>query len=380
MKIAIVTEYFYPTLGGITENIYHFSRELLRRGHDFRIITGFGGDPGDIDPEVKSRTIFVGKSVPIFFNGSCGRYTAGFGLTKKIRNIFREERFDIVHVHSPMFPTLPAIANIQASAPIVATFHTCTGGDLFYYRMYGGRTQKLADRMAGRIAVSECCARENRRYFDGRFDVIPNGVDVGWWQNAQKIKKYDDGRTNILFLGRPDKRNGLDTLIAAFRQVHAKYPDTRLLVVGDGPLRFHFEKIVSDEIRNAVEFTGASNGTRPSFLASADIFCFTPAIASFGVTILEGMSAGKAIVASDIEAFRSLVKNNESALLVPPKNANAMAAAIVKLVEDKYLRERLGRAAFSAVQMYDWSHVAKAQIDYYNEILGPETRDPRRET
>lgn len=371
MKIGIVTEYFYPTLGGITENIYHFSKELLRLGHDFRIITGAGNEPGEIDPEVRRRMLFVGRSIPVFFNGSCGRATVGTGLTRKMRELFARERFDIIHAHSPIFPTLPMIANLQADAPVVGTFHTCTGRDLIYYRAYRRQAQNLIDRMAGRIAVSECCARENNSFFKGHFDVIPNGVDVCWWSDeTRKMERFDDGTVNVLFLGRPDSRNGLDTLIRAFAHVHRARPATRLIVVGDGPLRFHFERQVPDEVRKAVFFEGAAQDLRPGYLATADIFCFLPSIASFGVTILEGMSAGKAMIASDIEAFRDLVKHDESALLCPPGDEDALFAAILRLVDDAPLRARLGLSARARVGRYDWPRVAAQHIEYYNRILG----------
>ncbi|MFA4875448.1 MAG: glycosyltransferase family 4 protein, partial [bacterium] len=202
------------------------------------------------------------------------------------------------------------------------------------------------------------------------FDVIPNGVDVEWWvKDVKPIERYEDGIFNLLFLGRPDTRNGLDTLIHAFARAHRKYPRTRLIVVGDGPLRFYFERLVPHDLKHAVVFEGAAHNERPRFLASAHAFCFTPTIASFGITILEGMSAGKAIIASDIEAFRALVTHEESALLVPPKDESALAAAIERLIEDEELRVRLAATAAMRVEHYDWKRIAELQIEYYQKIL-----------
>ncbi len=369
MKIGIVTEYFYPTLGGITENIYHFSRELLRAGHDFRIITGKAETPRNVEAEILERLIPVGRSTQVFFNGSCGRISLGFGMARRMREVLSSERFDLLHAHSPIFPTLPILANMHANAPVVGTFHTCMGDDL-YYHLYRGRCTSLLGRMAGRIAVSDCCARENRAHFELPFDVIPNGVDVGWWtRDARPIERFRDGTFNLLFLGRPDTRNGLDTLIRAFSRVHREHPRTRLIVVGDGPLRFYFQRLVPSWLRPAVHFEGAADGSRPHYLATADAFCFTPTIASFGITILEGMSAGKAIIATDIEAFRSLVSHGESALLVPPADEPALAAAITRLVVDEPLRRRLGANAAARAPRFDWKRVAEEQIAYYHRIL-----------
>lgn len=369
MKIGIVTEYFYPTLGGIGENVYHFSKELLKHGHDFRIITGFRGEPKNIDKNILQKIIFVGRNIPVFFNGSCGRLTLSFDLSKKIREIFRREKFDLIHLHSPLFPTLPVLANLQSDMPTIGTFHTCMNNGI-YYKLYQGKLQKIMDRLSKKIAVSECCARENQNFFDANFTVIPNGVDVKWWsENAKKIDRFNDGRINILFIGRPDTRNGLDTLIFSFTKVHKKHPNTRLIVVGDGPLLYYFKKLVPRYLERNIIFEGESFTTRPDYMASADIFCFTPTIASFGVTILEGMSAGKAMVASDIAAFRALVTHNESALLVTPKNEDEHEMAICRLIEDKNLRTSLGEKAFSLVSKYDWKNVAQTHIECYEQVL-----------
>lgn len=368
MKIGIFTEYFFPTLGGITENIYHFSRELLRHGHDFRIVTGFRGMPTSIDEEVKKRMLFIGRNIPIFFNGSCGRITMGMNLSKKTDEVLARERFDIISTHSPVFPTLPFIAVTRANAPVVGTFHTCTDNRI-YYALYRKKVNELLARMAGRIAVSKCCALENESQFDAKFDVIPNGVDVDFWRNAEPFERFRDGKINILFLGRPDTRNGLDVLIAAFAKVHKKFRDTRLIVVGDGPLLFHFKSLVPRDCADAVAFEGAASILRPRYAASADIFCFTPTIASFGITILEGMSAGRAMIASDIEAFRALLAHGKSAILVPPTCESALAAALERFIANKDLREKFGQKAFQNAAMYDWKNVALKQIEYYNAVL-----------
>jgi phosphatidylinositol alpha-mannosyltransferase len=380
VKIGIVTEYFYPTLGGITENIYHFALNLLRRGHKFKIITGRGKSPEGIDPRVLSKIIYVGKSVPTFFNGSCGRVSVGVGLCKKMSKIFERERFDIIHLHSPMYPTLTYIANMRANAPLVATYHTCTDNTLLYSLAHVP-LRNMAQRIAGHIAVSETCAADNRRFFDLNFDIIPNGVDVKWWAEGRRsIKKFDDGKINILFLGRPDSRNGLETLISAFEIIHENFPKTRLIVVGDGPLGFYFKSLVPDSLKDSVFFEGKATDKRRDYLAMADIMCFTPDIASFGVTILEGMSAGKAIIASDIPAFRGLVTDGESALLVKPRDVGRLASAITRLLKDEELRASIAATAAMRVERYDWKRVTQLHLEYYDDILRRTGRQPKSET
>lgn len=377
MKIGIVTEYFYPTLGGITENIYHLCRELLARGHDFRIITGkvkvgAGFSPRiaqaeacgyHIDKEIDKRIIYIGKSIPVFFNGSQGKVSFAFKMSSVIEEIFEVERFDVIHIHSPLFPTLSMISNLRANAPIVGTFHTCLNGGSAYYRIFEKRLRMLLDRMSTRIAVSRTCAEENKFYTGLDFDVIPNGVDVNWWEREER---KPDGLINIAFMGRPDIRNGLDKLIEAFKIVNKKYSNTRLLVIGDGPLMFMFKKMVGDF---PITFHGAANETRPDLLQNADIFVFAPLVASFGITILEGMSAKKAIIASDIPAFRELLVHNKDALLIDPNSSDQIAKAIERLVIAPKIRVDLAESAHQKVWRYDWKNVAGEYLECYKAVI-----------
>ncbi len=368
MKVGIVTEYFYPTLGGITENVFHMASKLIAQGVDVRIITGKKGGQPCPDKEIASRVINIGHSVPTFFNGSCGVVTVGFGLSRKMRNMLAVENFDLLHLHSPIFPTLPPIANMRFDGPMAATYHTCTNNTLLY-RFFKPHIQRLIDRIDLNIAVSNLCAEENRRFFDADFKVIPNGVDVEWWACGKKIPKFDDGKINVVFLGRPDERNGLDKLITAFARLRRKMKNIRLIVVGDGPLAFFFQNLVPNDVREDVFFEGPSVDRRRDYLKTAHIMCFCPSIASFGITILEGMSAGKALIASDIGPFRELVTNEESALLVDPGDVHAIESAIQRLALSEELREKLGATASERVLHYDWNRVVKLQMEMYKSII-----------
>ncbi|NLD27846.1 MAG: glycosyltransferase family 4 protein [Myxococcales bacterium] len=369
MKIGIVTEYFFPTIGGITENVHHTAMELLRRGHEIRLITGGTSESRGVGQEISDRIIHIGKSIPTFFNGSCGRISTGFDLSKRMRGILEAEQFDILHLHSPHFPTLPLIAAMQSSCPMVGTFHTCMNVKPLYM-WYVKKIRPVVDRLDGKIAVSKICAEESAQYVGGPFEIIPNGVDVGWWKNgAKKIGKFDDGKINILFIGRPDTRNGLDILIRAFSNIHRRFRKTRLIVVGDGPLLFYFKSLVPDKISDSVFFEGSALEARRDYMKSSHIMCFTPEIASFGITILEGMSAGMPLIASDIEPFAELVTNEESALLINPKSVDEMEHALARLINDDELRTSLGAWASRRVDRYDWKRVTDMHLEYYSRIL-----------
>src|SRR5512147_797938 len=126
-RVAIVTEYYYPHLGGICEHVHFFAREARRKGWHVDIITSNmrGASP---EPHV----IRLGRSVVLYANGSLGRITAGWRLRQQVREALRRGRYDLVHAHTPLAPTLPLLAVDEAECPVVGTFHTQFGRQVGY--------------------------------------------------------------------------------------------------------------------------------------------------------------------------------------------------------------------------------------------------------
>src|SRR3989442_5443578 len=127
LKIALVTEYYYPHLGGICEHVHFFAREARRYGHQVDIITS--KIPG-ARPEM--HVIRIGKSQPVYANGSQARFTWGLELRKDLKRVFSLGQYDIIHVHSPLSPVLPVMAIEEANCPVVGTFHTYFDRSFFY--------------------------------------------------------------------------------------------------------------------------------------------------------------------------------------------------------------------------------------------------------
>jgi phosphatidylinositol alpha-mannosyltransferase len=366
VRIGIVTEYYYPSVGGIQEHVWHFAREARRVGHTVKILTSTMPDLGGTRVEDGPDVIRLGRSFPVFKNGGFGRVTAGPGVAASVRAVLARERFDVVHVHAPLTPVLPLLAVHYANGPLVGTFHTnFRPGWLF--RLMRGSLQRYLDRLDAAVAVSRACIDAFERRFSADFRIIPNGVDVERFSRGRRIRRYDDGKLNILFVGRLEPRNGLDRLLAAFHRVW-KQVGARLLVLGGGPLLPRYRAMVPRELAEDVVFAGRVLDERPDWYATADVYCAPTRIASFGVTLLEAMAAGKPVLASDIEGFREVVRHGQEGELLAPDDPFTWARALVRLAAEPHRARAYGERGKATADRYAWPNVAAEVLELYRSI------------
>ena len=205
------------------------------------------------------------------------------------------------------------------------------------YRFSQPIVKRWHQRLHGGIAVSPAAHQYVHNFFPRDYRIIPNGIDVEHFAaNAQPWPQYQDGKTNLLFVGRLEKRKGLKYLLAAYSRLKWEYPNLRLIVVGPGNLDPESHQILSARNPADVELVGGvSYQDLPRYYASADIFC-SPATGqeSFGIVLLEAMAAGKPIVASAIEGYAGIIQNGEQGLLFPRKDPDALADTLATLIND----------------------------------------------
>lgn len=359
MRIAIVTQSFYPRMGGLTEYVAGSARELMRRGHDVTVITG---RPRSRSEETSDfRCIRLGRNVSVPALGAFSDVALGMGLRKGLRRLLSPRHFDVALAHSPLAPTLPLFAAEESSVPVVGHFHSFARS-LRALSLFRARLEDPYRRLAARLAVSEPARDFLGRYFDvSDVRIVPGGVDPGRFSpSAPPYSRLRDDKLNLLFVGRLEPRKGLDVLQSALRRLRLG-ERARLLVVGDGPLRLPLMAQGRFAGCETLYMRSVTPDLIPRIYASADIFC-APSTRneSFGMILLEALSSNLAIVASDLPGYREVLRGGEDGLLVAPGDAPAWADGLARLVEDSALRDRLRARGRMRAMEFAWPTVVDA--------------------
>jgi len=380
MKIALVSPYDFAYPGGVVNHISALERYFTKLGHTVKVIapasravSAFG-----------DRFIPIGKPRPIPASGSIARITISLRLASRIKAALSQENFDIIHLHEPFMPMLCTAVLRFSNTANVGTFHAFQDSLGYLTRLWSGYNfgrpistimlKRRARKLDGKIAVSKPAMEFASKYVPGYYNIIPNGIDLEHFSpNISPIDRFCDGKLNILFVGRLEKRKGLNYLLKAYQQVKREFPNSRLIIVGPGiRLRKKYEKQVLRSGLTDVVFIGyVSYDELPRYYKTADIFC-SPATGqeSFGIVLLEAMAIGKPIVASNIEGYASVVTHGVEGLLVPPKDDKALAQSLISLMADKSLRQQMGARGRLKAMEYSWEHIAQRVLNYYVRILG----------
>jgi phosphatidylinositol alpha-mannosyltransferase len=374
MRIAIVSpyDYFYP--GGVGEHVRGLSAALRDRGHEVTVLA-----PSNVATSGVATPGYVrmGRSVPVPGNGSLAHIGLSVSLGRRVDELLDTACFDVIHYHEPLLPTVPLTVLRRHHGANVGTFHAYAGRSLGY--QYGRRfLSRYFRRLHSCIAVSVPACDHVRRYFPGDYHVIPNGVDTTRFAPSrpphQGLRR--SGMFTLLFVGRLDKRKGLETLLAAYEMLRTVRSDVRLVLVGDGPKGAACRRHVARRHIPDVDFRGFVDAAMlPGYYTGADIFC-APATGqeSFGIVLLEAMASGVPVVASAIAGFSEIIGNGREGLLLPPGDAAAWSRALAALLDDPARRRRMRAAGVAAAQRYAWQRVTEEILEVYEEARLRERR------
>jgi phosphatidyl-myo-inositol alpha-mannosyltransferase len=353
LRVGMVVAYDLAEPGGVKHHAFELARALRARGDDVTLI---GPSSGPVDGAV-----VFGGIANVVSNGSDNRLGL-FVPPWRIWRYFRQQKFDILHLHDPLLPALPYWAILGAGRTArVATFHA-----------YGEHLSALL-RGAARgfaalqfpfihhaMAVSPAAAQHAAANWRRPMEIVPNGVRTDLFVPGG----HSSGRgpLRLLFVGRgSDERKGLGYLVEAFRQARGLGLDVELSVVGDNTrsaqlpemrgVRYHgvvSRKRLVEEYQRCDVFVAPSTGQE-----------------SFGIVLLEAMACGKPVICSDIQGYRTTV-DRASAMMVRPGNVPDLVAAIRHMTEVRGNFASIAEVNRRHAERYDWSRVA---VDVRGEYL-----------
>jgi phosphatidyl-myo-inositol alpha-mannosyltransferase len=370
LRLGIVCPYDWTVPGGVKNHVQNLATELRGLGHEVDVLAPARTEVAE------ERFHSLGGSFPIPYNGSVARVALGPRHSQEVRRVLLEGAFDLVHVHEPLSPSVGLIALIQASVPVIGTFHANLDHSLAL-RLGSPVLRRGYDKLAARIAVSESARRTWQRHFHKPMLIVPNGAPAEFFDKREPVPAFTDGRPTLLFVGRLEPRKGLVYLVRAFLRLKPAYPALRLVVVGrdDRNLRDRAMSLVPPRLRPDLVFVGSvPQEDLASYYASADVFC-APSLGgeSFGIVLVEAMASGVPVVCSDIGGYRDLVRDGTEGLLVPPRDPSALADAIGILLDNPARRAAMGDAGRVSAAQYAWPAVAREIETVYHEVLENET-------
>jgi phosphatidylinositol alpha-mannosyltransferase len=367
VRIALICPYAWDDAGGVQVHVRGLGEQLRLRGHEVRVLTPSRDRPAE--PWV----VGVGRPLDVPYNASNAPVSPWPSTRRHVRSALASFRPDVVHAHEPFTPSAAMFATLAARAPVVATFHA--GLDRARaYDLAAPLLRRVARRLAVRVAVSERAATTARRRVGGRYEIVPNGIDVHAFSSAAPRTDLGPGK-KLLFVGRLHERKGFRTGVEAFERLAREHRDLRLVVAGEGRDRSAVAGLPAD-LRERVILLGAvPNRELPPVHRACDVFLApNRGGESFGVVLLEAMAAGVPVVASDIPGYDEVVTDELDGLLVAPGDAIALAAAIARVLGDPDVSTRLAEAGRARAAAFDWGTVA-ARLE---ELYAGAAADPGR--
>ncbi len=359
MKIAIVCPYAWDRHGGVQSHVRSLATQLLERGHEVTIVAP--GRSRDTGGDLPVR--IVGRTVPVPANGSVAPISFGPLAARRLKRVLDELDPDVVHVHEPLIPSLSLLTVWTGGAPIVGTFHASTPSSAGY-RLARPVLARAAERLALRTAVSDAARELAGRYFPGDYRLTPNGVDATRFSTAPPMDF--GGRPAILFLGRLERRKGVEVLVQAVSTVSDLNP--LLIVAGMGP-RENSARTLARRLGVDAHFLGSLDDHNVAAVyRGADVYC-APNLGgeSFGIVLLEAMAAGTPVVGSNLDAFRAVAA--DAALFVRPGNPAELGAALRRVLTDPGTSEELGRRGLRRAKMFDWGRLVPNVETAYADAL-----------
>ncbi|KAF0134473.1 MAG: group 1 glycosyl transferase [Candidatus Saganbacteria bacterium] len=382
MKIVMLSPYFYPHTGGTEKYVRDVSAVLVQKGHEVTVIT-------NNLPRAKNapREETLPEGIKVIRLDAIDLFY--YLPVSSQFNLQMLEGYDIVHAHVPSFSFLRSVAG-KIKQPLIVTYHCDMTVSEKYFgvpvpqflvpsvenasNFYAKQFLPKADAI---ITTTETYAASSPVMKDFPHHAVPIGIFHDKIDEIQKKLNLTPDKKNkkqILFLGRLAGNKGCDYLVKAMPKILAKFPDTKLIICGDGEEKAHILDLVTQfDIGRSITFLGTATFERLIELYYTSLIYIFPSInrlEAFGIVQLEAMSNYTAVVASDIPGPNAVMENGKSGLLVQKQNPDALADAVNSLLGDPEKALAMGRRGRELVeQKYNWGAIGDRIIDIYKEAL-----------
>jgi phosphatidylinositol alpha-mannosyltransferase len=364
LRVGIVCPYSFDVPGGVQNHVLGLARYLGHAGHRPYVLApgdlGFASERLDVADFASVEFASAGAAMPVRYNGSVARVNFGPFSAARVRRWLRKGKFDVLHIHEPITPSISLLALWAAEQPVVATFHAAMPRSRSM-QLAGGVLRGAIEKIDASIAVSESARNVVVQHLGRDAVVIPNGIE---FDDFARLRESRADHPRLIFLGRLDEpRKGLDVLLAAVPLIRKSRPDVEVIVAGQGnrPLPTWCSSLgmISAEAKIAL-------------LGSADVFV-APHLAreSFGIVLLEAMASGVPIVASQLPSFLDVLGSQQDGgqlgEVFAAGDSAALAASVLRVLDQPNPR-RTARAQ-QAARRYDWSAVGATVVAVYRAAL-----------
>lgn len=354
MRVAMVCPYALTSPGGVQGQVLGLAATMREAGHHVEVFA-----PGMVGSSAE--VVTTGRAVGVRVNGSVAAMAPHPAAAWRTVRALRRGRFDVVHLHEPLAPSIGLAALVDHAAPMVATFHAA--GDRTPYRWLAAPARCVAARIDLRVAVSPTAAALAERYLGGTCEVLFNAVESP--TPSWPVERAERSRS-VLFLGRHEPRKGLEVLVRAWSLMAS---DATLLVAGDGPASAGLRKATAHDPR--VHWLGrVSDADKWRLLATAGVLC-APAVGgeSFGVVLLEALASGLPVVASDLPGFREAVGDSGAARWVAPGDPHALATALREVLDSPHRADQHEQQGRERASEYSMPALAARYLDCYRRAV-----------
>jgi phosphatidyl-myo-inositol alpha-mannosyltransferase len=371
MKIGFVLDDGLDAPDGVQQYILTVGSWFVAQGHEVHYLVG-QTERRDID-NVHS----LARNISVRFNKNRLGIPL-FARQQNIISILQSEQFDVLHVQMPYSPQFAGrvIRHAHSNTAIVGTFHILPYG---YLQTVGSKILSVATRKSSNkfdqvIAVSPAAQKFAHRTMGIQSSVVPNAVNLQSFRSGKRLIQYDDGKQNIVFLGRLVERKGCMELLRAVHRLIGsnRFRNRRLIICGTGPLKPKIDRYIqANDMQNYVVMVGrVTEKEKPHYLATADVAVF-PSMAgeSFGIVLVEAIASGASVVIGGDNPGYTYVLGNNQDVLINPRDTTSFANKIDDLLSDSNKVRTIGLTQRNLVQRFDVDVVGKDLLALYKATI-----------